>query len=65
MAITSNRDRYVPFHTTPDVQEALKEHTEKTGEKRSKIIHDIIVSALQKMGYDVTGYELRKEEDKS
>lgn len=62
MAIKSNRNKLVPFHTTPDVLEALLAEEAKTKYcvSRSKIIHDIVVAGLRERGYDVKGYEYRK-----
>lgn len=59
MAITNNRNRYLPFHTTPDVKDAIKAEVGRLNKPRSRIIHDLVVEALKIRGYDVTGHEMR------
>ena len=59
MAITSNRNVDFHGHTTPDVDRALRDETDKQNISRSKLIHQLVVEGLKRRGHDVDGYEYK------
>ena len=57
--IQSNRDQFIALHTTPDVKSALKEEAAKRNISQSRLMHEMLILALQKLGYPVSGFEYR------
>jgi bifunctional DNase/RNase len=62
MAIKTNRNIYIPFFTTEDIDVALDQETCDRKISRSRLIHELLRDALRKLGYKVTGREWRVEE---
>lgn len=58
--ITSNRDCYLPFHTTPDALAAVEAEATKLGLSRSKVVHDMVVLELRRRGHEVAANEFKE-----
>lgn len=55
--ITSRRSLKVSGHTTIDVFDALYRETLKQRISKSRLIHDILVEGLRRLGHEVHGNE--------